>query len=264
MTKVQDEGTSVSPRAHVTGGHRGDASVATLPPGQRRIDGLPRFGTHLSRPAPAVPVDPVIEIRGPMTEAIHVPLATLTTLPRREVVADFHCVAGWTATDVRWEGVSFEVFLRRIIAPALPPDTAVSHVVFRGLDGYRSVVRVEDALGEDGLIADRLDGRPLDSDHGAPVRLVSPAQYGYISTKHLCRIDVHTAQPTGRQSWRIDELLLKSHPRARVWEEERHGYLPGWLVRPVYRALLPLFLYVCARGQGRTTAVDGRQGSDDR
>jgi hypothetical protein len=27
----------------------------TLPPGQRPIDGFPRFGTHLHRPAPAVP-----------------------------------------------------------------------------------------------------------------------------------------------------------------------------------------------------------------
>ena len=28
------------------------------------------------------------------------------------------------------------------------------------------------------------------TDHGAPARLVSPRQYGYISTKHLCRIEV--------------------------------------------------------------------------
>lgn len=33
----------------------------TLPPGQRRVKGFPRFGAHLWRPAPAVPVNPVIE-----------------------------------------------------------------------------------------------------------------------------------------------------------------------------------------------------------
>ena len=55
---------------------------------------------------------------------------------------------------------------------------------------------IEDAVAEDVLlVAERLDGRPLDSDHGAPVRLVSPNQYGFVSTKHLCRIDVRSADP---------------------------------------------------------------------
>ena len=57
---------------------------------------------------------------------------------------------------------------------------------------------IEDALGDDVLIAEHLDGRPLDGDHGAPVRLVSPSQYGFISTKHLCRIELHTAEPAER------------------------------------------------------------------
>jgi hypothetical protein len=28
------------------------------------------------------------------------------------------------------------------------------------------------------------------------VRLVSPNQYGFVNTKHLCRIELHTAEPT--------------------------------------------------------------------
>jgi len=223
----------------------------TLPPGQRLIEGFPRFGTHLSRPAPAVPVAPVIEIRGAVTEAFDVPLATLATLPRRELSADFHCVAGWSATNLRWEGVSFENFYTSIVAPALPPDTMVTHVVFRGLDGYRSVVSIEDALADGVLIAERLDGRPLDSDHGAPARLVSPNQYGYVSTKHLCRVEIHTAEPRNAHASRISTLLFRPHPRARVWEEERNASLPAWLVRPFNRALKAPFLYLCARGSGR-------------
>ena len=170
-------------------------SKLTLPPGQRLVDGFPRFGTHLARPAPVVPADPVITIRGAVTEPVDVPLATLAALPRRALRADFHCVAGWSATDLRWDGVPFEAFYRTIVEPALVPGAVITHVVFRGLDGYRSVVWTEDALADGVLIADRLDGRPLDGDHGAPVRLVSPAQYGYISTKHLCRIEVHTSEP---------------------------------------------------------------------
>jgi hypothetical protein len=50
-------------------------SDVTLPPGQHLIDGFPRFGAHLSRPAPAIPVDPVIKISGDVVnEAFDVPL----------------------------------------------------------------------------------------------------------------------------------------------------------------------------------------------
>jgi len=240
------------PRDAVTGRHSSHGNPdARLPPGQRPIEGFPRFGEHLGRPAPAVPVDPVIEVRGAVTEAFDVPLANLATLPRRELSADFHCVAGWSATNLRWEGVAFETFYRSIVVPALLPDTVVTHVVFRGLDGFRSVVEIEDAMADDVLIAERLDGQPLDSDHGAPARLVSPAQYGYVSTKHLCCVEAHTAKPKEPRLAALMSLLFKVHPRARVWEEERHGSFPAWSVRPVYRALKEPLLYLCRRGSGR-------------
>jgi DMSO/TMAO reductase YedYZ molybdopterin-dependent catalytic subunit len=219
-----------------------------LPPGQRRVEGFPRFGTELRRPPPPVPADPVVTVGGAVTEAFDVPLAMLVTLPRQELTADFHCVAGWSATDLRWEGVPFEGFYRSVIEPALEPGVEVTHVVFRGLDGFRSVLLIEDALGDGVLVADRLAGRPLDGDHGAPVRLVSPAQYGYMSTKHLCRIEVHAGEPK-RAPWTlVGSLLLRSHPRARVAEEERHGLVPGWLVRPFYAALKRPLLALSARG----------------
>lgn len=222
----------------------------TLPPGQRLVEGFPRFGTHLARPAPVVAADPVITIRGAVTEAVDVRLATLADLPRRAMKADFHCVAGWSATNLWWDGVPFEAFYRALVEPMLVPGAEITHVVFRGLDGYRSVVRIDDALADGVLIADRLDGRPLDGDHGAPVRLVSPAQYGYMSTKHLCRIEVHTGEPRNAGSSRISTRMLRPHPRARVAEEERHGSLPGWFVRPFYRALTAPLLRLCARGGG--------------
>jgi DMSO/TMAO reductase YedYZ molybdopterin-dependent catalytic subunit len=229
-----------------------------LPPGQRAVDGFPRFGTHLNQPAPAVPADPVIEIDGEVAEPFSVPVAELAKLPRRELAADFHCVAGWSATDLRWEGVAFETFYRTLIEPALRPDTSVTHLVFEGLDGYRSVVTIEDALADDALIADRLDGRPLDGDHGAPARFVSPGQYGFINTKHLCRIEVHTHEPSQDYS-RLSALVqvflrgpFAPHVRARVWEEERHRHLPGWAVRPVYRLFIAPIRLFCERGSRRS------------
>ncbi len=220
-----------------------------LPPGQRRVDGFPRFGTQLWQPAPPVPADPLITVGGAVTEAFDVPLATLATLPRRELTADFHCVAGWSATALRWEGVPFEAFYCAVIEPALEAGVEITHVVFRGLDRYRSVLLIEDAMADGVLVADRLDGHPLDGDHGAPVRLISPAQYGYKSTKHLRRIEVHAGEPK-RQRWTlVESWLLRAHPRARVAEEERHGLVPGRLVRPFYAALKAPLLALTARGR---------------
>ncbi|GAA0931618.1 molybdopterin-dependent oxidoreductase [Pseudonocardia zijingensis] len=220
-----------------------------LPPGQRQVEGFPRFGAHLARPAPAVPAHPVIELGGALSEPVEFPLSQLPGLPRTEIAADFHCVAGWSATGLRWEGVSFATFYRAVVEPALPPGTAITHVVCRGLDGWRSVQTVEDAMADDVLLAEHLDGRPLDGDHGAPVRLVSPRQYGHFSVKHLCGIDVLTAAPACTEG-----PLLRPHPRGRVWEEERHGLVPGRLVRPVYRALIAPIRALSARGAGRTAA----------
>jgi DMSO/TMAO reductase YedYZ molybdopterin-dependent catalytic subunit len=214
-----------------------------LPPGQYRIDGFPRFGTSLHLPPPEVPADGRLEITGAVSAPTALDLDDLASLPRREVVADFHCVAGWSATGLRWGGVAFADLYARLIEPSVPAGTIVTHVVFEGLDGYRSVALLEDVLAEDVLVADELDGRPLGPDHGAPVRLVSPGQYGFVSTKHLCRIEVCDAEPRVRYhpslTVHLTLQMVKPHSRARVAYEERHRYLPAWLVRPVYHRLVP-------------------------
>jgi DMSO/TMAO reductase YedYZ molybdopterin-dependent catalytic subunit len=236
------ESTSTKPDSaqvkHRVGAHR----QGPLPPGQRLVSWFPRFGTHLGQPAPEIPADPIVEISGAVTETFSVRVAELTTLPRRRLVADFHCVSGWTAVDLVWEGVAFVDFYRLRIEPMLRPAAVVTHVEFRGLDGFHSLITIEDALRDDVLLADHLDGEPLGPDHGAPLRVVSPDQYGYVSTKHLCRISVHTAVPDGGPRSFVLDVLLHSHPRARVWKEERHGTLPWRVVRPFYPAVAMVML----------------------
>lgn len=228
----------------------------TLPPGQRALDEFPRFGTHLHRPPPAVSRKPVIKITGAVAEAFEIPVADLANLPRTTRTADFHCVSGWSATDLTWEGVAFSAFYRQVIEPTV--RSPITHVVFGGLDGFQSALLIEDALADDVLLADRLDGQPLGADHGEPVRLVSPRQYGYMNTKHLCQIEVRStppdqelgsAHPISRVGLR-GPLVLR-HPRARVWEEERHPYLPARFLRPLYRQVIGLGVWLGARAARR-------------
>jgi DMSO/TMAO reductase YedYZ molybdopterin-dependent catalytic subunit len=216
--------------------------MTQLPPGQRKLDGFPRFGGP-SKP-PTVPANPALEITGAVREPVAVALSELSTLPRTEQTSDFHCVAGWSAIGLRWEGVGFTTFYRSIIEPQLSPAATVTHVVFCGLDGYRAIVSIEDALRNDVLLADRLDDEPLSLAHGAPLRLISPQQYAYLSAKHLCAIQIRTSAPPRSR----DFVLFRQHPRARVWQEERNGVLPTAVVRPIYRSLIRPFMWRDAQG----------------
>ncbi len=94
----------------------------------------------------------------------------------------------------------------------------------------------EDLDNDNVLLATSLDGQPLDRRHGAPLRLVSPDQYGYKNLKHLIGLDFCHEQPTST-------LGPKEHLRARVVAEERHSTLPNWAVKGQYRlAIIPTAL----------------------
>ncbi len=232
-----------------------------LPPGQRAVVGFPRFGTQLFWPPPPVPDDAHLMVEGGGVVPLLLPLSELAShSSRREQVSDLHCVAGWSAVGLHWEGVPFRDFWRRWVEPALVPDSSITHVVLFGRDGYRVVVVLEDLLADDVLLADRLDGDLIGGDHGGPLRLVSPSQYAYVSAKHLCRIELHTSAPAenfhGASAVTralMVRPLFSRHPRSRVWSEERNGTLPAWAVRRLYRLLIPPIRFLNQLG-----ARDGR------
>lgn len=211
-------------------------TLTGLPPGQREIDFFPRFGRDTGHPPPSAGDHPTVTFGGALTTPIELSIAELTAEQRHSIEADFHCVAGWSVTGLRWEGVRFADVFERVIVPAVDPATTITHVDIRGLDGEHFVAEIGDLLDDDVLLADRLDGEPLDGNHGAPLRLVSPRQYGYANIKHVSRIDALAGAPSPRREPLVDRLL-QSHPRARVWEEERHGSVPSWLIRPIYRVI---------------------------
>ena len=213
--------------------------MSQLPPGQWLVNGFPRFGVGLGSPPPRVPAGHAVELVGLDGATTDLPVADLATLPRHSLTADFHCVSGWSAVGLHWEGVR----LRDALAPLLGGTARPTFLRFEGTDGFRSIVAAEDALTDDVLLADRLDGEPLTPDHGAPVRLLSPQQYGFVSVKHLRRIELHDREPRLRYhpALRVQLVLrvVTPHRRARVWEEERHRYLPSWLARRIYRQVVP-------------------------
>lgn len=231
-----------------------DCDLTSLPPGQHLIDVFPRYGTHLFQPIPDVSDLDTIRVGGAVAEPVDIRITNLATMARRDMVADFHCVAGWSVQGLRWGGVPFRTLYETVIPPVA--DDGVTHIRFVGIDGFRSVLMLEDALDDDVMVADHLDGMPLGGDHGGPARLVCPSRYGYKSAKHLSAIEVHTAEPAeGHTDALLNTLLtsIKPHPRARVAAEERHRYLPTWSVRWFYFSVLhPVLRYLCSIGDRRS------------
>jgi DMSO/TMAO reductase YedYZ molybdopterin-dependent catalytic subunit len=223
----------------------------SLPPGQRDIGSFPRFGIALWEPSPPIAEPVLIRVTGAVAHPLEIPVSRLAELPRRATVADFHCVTGWSVPALHWGGVAFRTFYETVIVPEAEPQPGVSHILFEGADGFRTTLTLDDTLDADVLLADQLGGIALSSDHGAPVRLLSPKQYAYKSIKHLCCNELHTREPADDYHTGVRRRLLRwlvtPHPRARVAEEERHRYLPSWMIHGIYRHIGRLWIWAFGR-----------------
>lgn len=215
--------------------------AAGLPPGQRLLTLMPRFSDRPLLPPPSGPAAPALDITLEGNALARVTGETLEGLGLRDVAADFHCVTTWSVTGLVWRGVP----LREVLAAVGIIKPRAPYVVARGADGYWTALVWEDATAEDVLLATHLNGAPLDGRHGAPLRLVSPSQYGYKNVKHLASLDFRREQP---------RAAGKQHLRARVGLEERHQRLPAWAVRLPYRTLIGPTVRLSERTLDRATA----------
>ena len=196
-----------------------------LPPGQRQVRAFPRFSDNPLRSAP--PIEPIaltVSVDGD-------PICTFSAddlgrLDQVDQVSDFHCVTTWTYRGAHWAGVRFSELATTVFDGAPPPYLAA-----HAADRKSAIYVTEDLDNDNVLLATRLNGQPLDRRHGAPLRLVSPDQYGYKNIKHLVGLDFRHEEPSST-------LGPKEHLRARVAAEERHSSLPNWAVKAPYRLLI--------------------------
>jgi len=211
-----------------------------LPPGQRSLAVFPRFSNNPLRPPPQIAERGELTIRSQDGTETTLGIAEMTVLGQIEQRSDFHCVTTWTRQGLQWTGVPLRHVWRSLVEPRLGDRADAPFIIAVGADGHRAVLCREDALAPGVILAVSLEGQTLDSRHGAPLRLVSPEQYGYKNVKHLVALELHDHQPTGN-------LGAKEHLRARVALEERHSRLPARLLRLPYRLLIRLTALVSER-----------------
>jgi DMSO/TMAO reductase YedYZ molybdopterin-dependent catalytic subunit len=114
-------------------------------------------------------------------------LAALSTLSQ---ITRHDCVEGWSVVG-KWSGVPLAAFLALV-----RPKSSARYVVFYSFDHdengqqFYGSIDVHQAAHPQTQLALKLNDKPIDADHGGPVRLRIPTQLAYKSTKWVQRIEL--------------------------------------------------------------------------
>jgi DMSO/TMAO reductase YedYZ molybdopterin-dependent catalytic subunit len=140
-------------------------------------------------------------------------LDELHTLPQVSRTIDIHCVTRWSRLDMEFRGVPLATLLE-----ITQPTNEAKFVSFiaHSVRQHSTSLPIADVLELDVLIALEAEGRPLDTEHGGPIRAVTPGRYFYKSVKWLTSIELLSADRLG--FW---EASAGYHNRADPWHEER-------------------------------------------
>ena len=186
-------------------------STPELPPGQYLVDDFPVLSAG---PTPSIDLaDWELLVRTEAAQVHRWDWDAFRALPAEDVTTDIHCVTRWSKLDTTWRGVRVRDLLER--AQVKPSGT---HVMAHSDGGYTTNIPVGALLDDDVLVAHAYDGRPLEHDHGAPLRLLVPKRYFWKSAKFLRRLEVMSQDREG--FWELNGY----HNDADPWQEQRHWF----------------------------------------
>jgi DMSO/TMAO reductase YedYZ molybdopterin-dependent catalytic subunit len=152
-------------------------------------------------------------VNGAVDTPVTFTLDDLKAMPATRMTKDFQCVTGWRVHDVKWTGVR----LAHILDQAGVKDGAWGLRLFSFDGSYTETLTLDQARREDVIVAYEMEGKPVSSAHGGPVRLYVAPMYGYKSIKWLETIEVSPA-PARAGYWEVrgydtDAWIGKSNGR---------------------------------------------------
>jgi DMSO/TMAO reductase YedYZ molybdopterin-dependent catalytic subunit len=184
---------------------------ARIPPGQYLTE---RFPVLTVGPNPEFDLSTWdFQLYGEVEDELQLSWDELMALPQHDVVVDIHCVTRWSKLDTAWRGV----LLRDLLEEARV-RLAGKYVMAFSDGGYTTNLPLEVVMDDDVLLAHTYDGKPLEPDHGAPLRLLVPKRYFWKSAKFLRRIEVMSEDRMG--FWELNGY----HNDADPWKEQRHWF----------------------------------------
>jgi DMSO/TMAO reductase YedYZ molybdopterin-dependent catalytic subunit len=145
-------------------------------------DDFPAYKIGLTYPE--APDDWALRVGGLVDRKLVLTLEALQRLPATRTRVRHHCVEGWSAV-ASWDGVRLAE-----VARLAGVDARARYVEFRSFEpGYFSSWDLESALHPQTILAYGMNGDPLATEYGAPLRLYSAVKLGYKMVKYLAEVN---------------------------------------------------------------------------
>ena len=163
---------------------------ARLPPGQYTTDRFPVL--HVGDIPDYEPGQWDLTIHGLVATPLTIGFDELAAMPSVTPTFDIHCVTKWSKFDTTWTGVR----VRDLFALAgVQPEA--THVMEHAEFGYSTNIPLADITTDDAIIAYAFDGRPIEDEHGGPVRVVVPHLYFWKSAKWVRGLELRSEDSPG-------------------------------------------------------------------
>jgi len=187
----------------------------TLPPGQ--VETLKFPVLHIGNVPDIDPTSYRLAFTGAIENPFEIGYDELRALPSTEFRGDIHCVTRWSKKATYWRGTLF-----RTLAERARPLATANFVIQHADNDYTTNLPLDAMLDDDVLVAWEYDGRPIEPEHGGPVRMFVPKRYFWKSSKWLNRVDFTATDELG--FWERNGYHNDAHP----WQQERYSKLPSW------------------------------------
>ncbi len=193
------------------GRKKSDPDVADrIPPGQSLTE---RFPVLHYGPLPSTDLKKWdFKIFGLVEEPLRLTWDEFMALPQTDITLDIHCVTRWSKLDTTWTGVLIKDLLKDV---KLKP--AAQYVLAHAEFGYTANMPLDVFRHEQAMLAHSFDGKPLEKDHGWPLRLIIPEKYFWKSAKWVRGIEFLSEDKLG--FWERNGYSNNADP----FKEERYS-----------------------------------------
>ena len=130
-----------------------------------------------------------LKVGGLVDNPVELSLAEIEALGEDEHITMHHCIQGWSGI-AQWNGVSMKKLID-LVKPKAPARTVAFFSFGEDKFGeqYYDTQRLENVLNPECMLAYKMNGKALPSEHGAPLRLRVENQLGYKMVKWIERIE---------------------------------------------------------------------------
>lgn len=127
-----------------------------------------------------------------IANSFEVSIEEIRSLPKTEIVYSFKCVEGWDQIQ-HWAGVKFSDFINHY---GLSDEIKMNYIGLETPDqNYYVGIDMESAMHPQTILAYEMNGKPIESEHGAPLRLIIPVKYGIKNLKRIGTMSFSNERP---------------------------------------------------------------------